>query len=424
MGLAPHAVRGQTTVGNPDAWTPPRTAAGHPDLQGVWVSRSATPLERPESLAGRELLTDEEVAELQRRADLLFSDDRNDFAAGDNLFLAALGDSEQYDNPRSTCGALAMLGRQFDNRTALIIDPPNGRMPPRTPAAEQRLTAATAMEMRPDGPGDLSTWVRCLTRGLPRLGGTSGAGIYGYYQIFQTDDHVALVMETIHDARIIPLDGRPPLANGIRQWHGDSRGRWEGDTLVVETANFSSVATVMGSDRNLHLVERFTRVADDTISYEVTIRDPTAWTAPWTVRLPLTRTDTKRFTSSPATRAITTACWASWPVRGRRIGWRPRVAAERGGWSVVEQAAPESGGGELLAAERRLAVGHVERRAVARSEQDAGAVLLDLDDVVHTVAAQQCLDLLRFGERAGDVDAGHLVVGQSLGFDACHGGAV
>ena len=291
MGLAPHPARGQAASGNPDAWTPPRTAAGHPYLQGVWVSRSATPLERPASLADRELLTDEEVAELQRRADRLFSNDRNDFAAGDNLFLAVLGDAEQYDNPRSTCGALAMLGRQFDNRTSLIIDPPNGRLPPRTPAAEQRLAAATAMEMRPDGPGDLSTWVRCLTRGLPRLGGTSGAGIYGYYQIFQTADHVALVMETIHDARIIPLDGRPPLADRIRQWHGDSRGRWEGDTLVVETASFSSSATVMGSDRNLHLVERLTRVAQDTISYEVTITDPTTWTAPWTVRLPLTQTE-------------------------------------------------------------------------------------------------------------------------------------
>ena len=126
MGLAPHPARGQA-------------AAGNPDLQGVWVSRSATPLERPSSLADRELLTDEEVTELQRRADRLFSDDRNDFAAGDNLFLAVLGDAEQYDNPRSTCGALAMLGRQFDNRTSLIIDPPNGRLPPRTPAAEQRL---------------------------------------------------------------------------------------------------------------------------------------------------------------------------------------------------------------------------------------------------------------------------------------------
>ena len=291
LGLAPGSAAGETAPPGQDTWTPPRTPAGHPDLQGVWVSRSATPLERPESLAGRERLTDEEVAELQQRADRLFSDGQNDFAAGDNLFLAALGDVDQYDNPRSTCGSLAMLGRQFDNRTSLIIDPPDGRLPPRTVAAEERLAAASAMEMRPDGPGDLSTWVRCLTRGLPRLGGTSGAGIYGYYQIFQTADHVALVMETIHDARIIPLDGRPQLAAGIRQWHGDSRGRWEGDTLIVETANFSSSATVMGSDRNLHLVERFTRVAEDTISYELTITDPTAWETPWTVRLPLTRTD-------------------------------------------------------------------------------------------------------------------------------------
>ena len=290
-GLLPLPVRSQAPAEEPGGWSPPRTAAGRPDLQGVWVSRSATPLERPASLAGRERLTDEEVAELQRRADLLFSDDGNDFAAGDNLFLAALGNNERYDNPRSTCGALAMLGRRFDNRTSLIIDPPDGGLPPRTRAAKERLAAAAAMEMRPDGPDDLSSWVRCVTRGLPRLGGSSGAGIYGYYQILQTVDHVALVMETIHDARLIPLDGRPRLQDGIRQWLGDSRGRWEGDTLVVETGNFSSSATVMGSDRNLHLVERFTRVAEDTISYEVTITDPTAWTAPWTVRLPLTRTD-------------------------------------------------------------------------------------------------------------------------------------
>ena len=290
-GLAPGAAAGQSATAAAGEWTVPRTPFGHPDLQGVWVSLSATPLERPESLAGRELLTDEEVADLQRRADRMFDDGGSDFAAGDNLFLAVLGDADRYENPRATCNSLAMLGRQFDNRTSLIVDPPDGRLPPVTAAAERRLAAAAAMEMRPDGPGDLSTWVRCLTRGLPRLGGSSGAGIYSYHQIFQTADHVALVMETIHDARIVPLDGRPHLAGGIRQWLGDSRGRWEGDTLVVETANFSAEATVMGSDRNLRLVERFTRVAEDTIAYEVTITDPTAWRAPWTVRLPLTRTD-------------------------------------------------------------------------------------------------------------------------------------
>ena len=281
----------QDTAEPRGAWTALRTPFGHPDLQGVWVSLSATPLERPESLAGRELLTDEEVADLQRRADGLFNDGGSDFAAGDNLFLAALGDAERYENPRATCNSLAMLGRRFDNRTSLIIDPPDGRLPPVTAAAQRRLAAAAAMEMRPDGPDDLSTWVRCLTRGLARLGGASSAGIYSYHQIFQTADHVALVMETIHDARIIPLDGRPHLHDGIRQWLGDSRGRWEGDTLVVETANFSADATVLGSDRNLHLEERFTLVAADEIIYEATITDPTAWTAPWTVRLPLTRTD-------------------------------------------------------------------------------------------------------------------------------------
>ncbi len=275
----------------PAGWTVPRTAAGRPDLQGVWVSRSATPLERPAALAGRERLTDAEVARLRRRADRLFANGNSDFAAGDNLFLAALADVDRYVNPRATCTSLAMLEREFDNRTSLIVDPPDGRIPPLTAAAEARRRAAAAAEEHPAGPEDLSTWVRCLTRGLPRLGGTSGAGIYGYYQIFQTPGHVALAMETIHDARIVPLDGRPHLPGRIRQWLGDSRGRWEGDTLVVETRNFSARASVLGSDRNLHLEERFTRVAPDTLSYEVTLSDPTAWTAPWTVRMPLTRSD-------------------------------------------------------------------------------------------------------------------------------------
>ena len=288
VALHPPPAAAQTA---PAGWTAPRTADGRPDLQGVWVSRSATPLERPAALADRELLTDAEVAELRRRADRLFTSGNSDFAAGDNLFLAVLADVDRYVNPRATCTSLAMLEREFDNRTSLVVDPPDGRIPALTAAAAARRSAAAAAEEHPAGPEDLSTWVRCLTRGLPRLGGTSGSGIYGYYQIFQTPGYVALAMETIHDARIIPLDGRPHLPGRVRQWLGDPRGRWEGDTLVVETTNFSSRASVLGSDRNLHLVERFRRVAPDTLDYEVTLTDPTAWTAPWTVRMPLTRTD-------------------------------------------------------------------------------------------------------------------------------------
>ena len=273
------------------AWTLPRTSDGQPDLQGVWHSKSATPLQRPPALADRERLTDEEVAELTRRADRLRSDPRNDFVAGDNLFLAALDDVDRYVNPRSTCNSSQMVEREFDNRTSLVVDPPNGRIPALIPAAQERLTALTSGELHPLGPEDMPSWPRCITRGLPRLGGTSGAGIYSYYQIFQTPGYVVLLMETIHDARIIPLDGPPHLPSGMRQWHGDSRGRWEGETLVVETSNFSAKSTVLGSDENLHLVERFTRVSADTISYEIKVTDPTAWTVPWTVEMPFTRTD-------------------------------------------------------------------------------------------------------------------------------------
>lgn len=291
LGLAvvlwPCALAAQETS---ETWVAPRTPDGQPDLQGVWLSRSATPLQRPDALAGRTRLTDEEVAELGRRAERLRSDDRNDFAAGDNLFLAALDDVDRYVNPRSTCNSSQMIERTFDNRTSLVVDPPSGRLPPLRPAAERRFEAMTGGQLNPVSHDDMPTWPRCITRGLPRLGGTSGAGVYGYYQIFQTSGYVVLLMETIHDARIIPLDGRPHLSPALRQWHGDSRGRWEGETLVVDTINFSAKPTVLGSDENLHLVERFTRVSPDTISYEITVTDPTAWVAPWRVEMPLSAT--------------------------------------------------------------------------------------------------------------------------------------
>src|SRR5580704_5759186 len=274
-------------------WTAPSAPDGHPNLQGVWLSNGATPLERPKGLEGRPFLTDAEVAELKKRAAKLFKEGNSDFASGDNAFLAALANVEQYKNPNiSTGGAEDMVDREFDNRTSLIVDPPDGKLPPLTPAAQRRQAAADEAAKRPPTrPQDLTNFIRCITFGVPRVGGNFGAGPYSYYQIFQTAGYVVLFTEMIHEARIIPLDGRPHLPQNIRLWSGDSRGRWEGKTLVVDTTNFSPKSYYMGSAENLHLVERFTRVAPDRLDYTVTLDDPTTWTKPWTavIRLKATR---------------------------------------------------------------------------------------------------------------------------------------
>jgi hypothetical protein len=269
------------------AWAVPRTPDGQPDLQGVWVSNSATPLERPKALESRTTLTDQEVAELKKRADRIFKDGGSSYAAGDQVFLAALENVERHIS-NATENSVEMIDREFDNRTSAISDPPDGRIPPLTPAAQQKRAAtAVAAQRIPDGPEDLRNDVRCITWGVPRLGGNYGAGPYSYYQIFQASGYLVLYMEAIHDARIIPLDGRPHLPQDVRQWNGDSRGRWEGNTLVVETTNFSPKSNFMGSTENLRVVERFARVAQDRINYEITIDDPTTWSRPWTAMLPL-----------------------------------------------------------------------------------------------------------------------------------------
>jgi hypothetical protein len=177
-----------------------------------------------------------------------------------------------------------MIEREFDNRTSLIVDPPDGRIPPLTADGQQRKLAADAVRRRPpEGPEELTHVERCLTYGVPRLSGTNtGAGPLGYYQIVQTPSHVVLFLEAVHEARIISLDGRPHLPSSVRLWEGDSRGRWERGTLVVDTTNFSTRNNFMGSSDQLHLVERFTRVAADRIDYQITIDDPTTWTKPWT----------------------------------------------------------------------------------------------------------------------------------------------
>jgi hypothetical protein len=291
-GQAREAGPAAKTTAVPRAWTAPLTPDGQPDLQGVWLVNTATPLERPKALEGRQFLTDEEVAELRNRADRIFKDLDSDFAAGDGVFLSALANLDRsYRNPagtRSTENSVGMIEREFDNRTSLVVDPADGRIPPLTPAAQQRQAAARRAAQRPPaGPEDLANSYRCITTGVPKLGGLYGAGHFSYYQIFQTHEYVALATETIHDVRIIPLNGRPHLPESVRQWNGDSRGRWEGSTLVVDTTNFSGNSNFMGSTDNLHLIERFTRVAPDTIHYELTITDPTTWTKPWTALMPM-----------------------------------------------------------------------------------------------------------------------------------------
>ena len=279
-------------AGDGDSWTMPRTSDGQPDLQGVWANNNATPLERPKQLADKAALGEQELAKLKERADELFNDDSGDAAFGDSVFSAALAGAKTFTSSDAQTGnynQFWVVEREFsDNRTSLVIDPPDGRIPEMTPAGQAKRAEQSAHRARlPHRPEDRSLGERCITFGVPRL----GAGYNSYYQIFQTPDSVAILSEMIHDVRIIPLDGRPHIDKRLRQWHGDSRGRWEGDTLVVETRNYSPKSSFRGSSENLQLVERFTRVGPDTLEYEVAVEDPTTWTAPWTAMIPLKKSE-------------------------------------------------------------------------------------------------------------------------------------
>jgi hypothetical protein len=287
--------RGPTSKVSAAAWIPPVTPYGTPDLGGVWVNNRATPLERPKALEGRPFLTDAEVVALQQRADRLFKNGNSDFAAGDAVFLAAFANLETYKNPDATADSLLSDDREFDNRTSLIVDPPDGRIPPLTAAAQQRQAAMVVARaaVRQRGhlePAALSNALRCITWGIPRLIVTP---FTDHYRIIQSPGYVVLDLET--DVRIIPMDGRPHLKPTIRQRLGDSRGRWDGKALVIDTTNFSPDSHFMGSNtigssEHLHLVERLTRTSPDGITYDVTIDDPTTWTRSWTVEIHLKRT--------------------------------------------------------------------------------------------------------------------------------------
>ncbi len=280
--VVPASVAGQSTDAG---WTLPRTPDGHPDLQGVWANNSATPLERPDVWEGKETLTEEELAALQVAAASAVGD--GDALFGDQLVLAAIAGVEatSYDPTTGNYNQFWIAERDFDNRTSLVIDPPDGRIPDLTPEAQNRRREGFAR--RTEHPADTYTdrplQERCVSYGVPRL----GAGYNSYYQLFQNAGHVVFLNEMIHDARVIPIEGQAHLVDSVRQLHGDSRGHWEGDTLVIETTNYSPEATFRGASDKLHMVERLARVGPRTLNYEVTITDSTTWSRPWTVMIPL-----------------------------------------------------------------------------------------------------------------------------------------
>ncbi len=273
-----------------DAWQVPRTSYGHPVIEGVWANNSATPFERPKAFGDKAELTDEEVAALNKRAAELRDDEQAGNLLGDYLIQKVLADPNfrGFDQDTGNYNSFWLVERTFDKRTSVVVDPPNGRIPDLTPEAKKRIAekAAYDREHFADGPENLPYGLRCINFGLPKV----GSGYNSYQQIYQTEDTVAIVDER-GPARIIPLDGRPHLEDGIRLWNGDARGRWEGDTLVVETRNFSEKSQFRGSNEGLHLIERYTRTAEGTLTYEVTVTDPTTWVRPWTARIPLEKSD-------------------------------------------------------------------------------------------------------------------------------------
>jgi len=280
VGMAAAPLAAQTGAARPSAgakaWTAPKTPWGHPDLQGVWTNTTTTPLERLPEAADKQVLTDEERVDLARKvADRVNADTRRP---------GQVGAYNEFWFERGT----------LNTRTSLVIDPPDGKVPAYTAEGQKRWDSIdAARKAHPaDSYLDRSSYDRCITRGMP---GAMLPGFYNHnYHILQTPQYVAIIVEMIHDARIIPLDGRPHTP--IPQWMGDSRARWEGDTLVVETTNlsdkiFERSVVVTGFGAGSRLVERFRRVDADTVDYQVTIEHPGMLTKPWTVSTPMTRAE-------------------------------------------------------------------------------------------------------------------------------------
>jgi hypothetical protein len=289
------------------AWQVPRTADGKPDLQGVWGNNAVTPMTRPTQWKDKTSLTDAEVQELKGLA-ARYVDQGGDAIFGDFVQLVLDAKTKgkfnqlSYDPTTGNYNQFWMSDREWDNRTSLITDPPNGQFPPVTPEGQARLAAflkaveegRVALESGAaglaNGPEDRPLHERCVSYGAP----WTAAGYDSYFQITQSPQAVVIQQELIHDARIVPLTGAPHLPQNIRQLHGDSKGHWDKDTLVVETTNYRdgfSAGLQISTSPNVRLTERYTRVSADYINWELTVDDPSTWTRPWTYMIRLKRTD-------------------------------------------------------------------------------------------------------------------------------------
>jgi hypothetical protein len=267
--------------GRAPGWKTPRTPWGEPDLQGTYTNRTNTPFERPAEVKGREFFTAEEVAALEKRA--------QEQSGDESRSKGTRGDVERAYNDfwwdRGT--------KVTSLRTSLVIDPPDGRLPPQTDEARRRAAdeakrpafrGAGASGRGTDTWLDRSTFERCITRGMP--GAMTPTAYNNNYRITQGPGVVAIEIEMLGGTRVIPTDGRPHTSDHIRQWMGNSVGRWEGDTLVIETTHFTDKVLYRGAAENLHLTERITRLGPNEIDYRVTIADPTTFTRPWTIAVP------------------------------------------------------------------------------------------------------------------------------------------
>jgi hypothetical protein len=305
IGLATATITAQSGQLSPGAmygadptYKVPRTADGHPELQGVWSNNNVTPMARPAQWKDKAVITDQELKELQ--AFMAKNIDDGGDAVFQNQVQLALdaldkGKFEQvsYDKATGNYNQFWMVKSDWDRRTSLIIDPPNGQMPPLMPDAKARgrgrIPAAEDAEgtgrPRPSGPEDLPLGERCISFGAPR----TGAGYNSYLQIFQSPTAVVLLQEMAHDARIVTVGKEPHFNSNVRQWLGNPRGHWDGDTFVVETTNYRT--GFMGSTPDVKVTERYTRVSHDYINWVITVDDPKTWTQPWSFMVRLKKTN-------------------------------------------------------------------------------------------------------------------------------------